>query len=116
MQIIGSIAGLKDRRRRFTDSAAQSVIASKRRLGRCIVQCRRAFIAANGNWQTTSDLVRWCFPAAQRHPSWHYKSVWRALIALGAIRLGRIPNGRGRPVLWAPNAELRRLISGYRSV
>jgi hypothetical protein len=61
-------------------------------------------------------LVRWCFPAAQRHPSWHYKSVWRALIALGAIRLGRIPNGRGRPVLWAPNAELRRLISGYRSV
>jgi len=110
MQVISSMAGLKGRRGRFTDSAAQSAIASKARLGRCIVQCRRGFIAANGKATSASDLVRWCFPAAKHHPSWHYKSVWRALIALGAIRLGRIPDRRGRPNLWAPNAELRRLI------
>ena len=61
MQLIESAPARPNRRK-------PSVIASKRRLGRVIVQCRRGFIAANGKATSASDLVRWCHPAAPTSP------------------------------------------------
>jgi hypothetical protein len=85
-----------------------TVIADKFRIGRVQRQVRRALIA-KGAPVSIQDLLAWCYPAAKQHPRWHRTNVHRAL-PRWAISLGRIPNRRGRPSLWAPNAELRRLI------
>jgi len=42
---------------RFHDSAAQSAIASKSRLGRVLHQVRRGFVCAAGNPVTVTDLL-----------------------------------------------------------
>jgi hypothetical protein len=89
--------------------ARQSFIASKPRLGRIQLQVRRAFISSSGRPLQISDLLPRVYPRLTQFESWHRWSIRRALLRQ-AVSLGRIPNRRGRPNLWAPNAELRRLI------
>jgi hypothetical protein len=88
------------RRRRFTDSAAQSAIAALPRRGRVITQCYRAFLAHHPDPVTMSELRRWAF-AGQPRRHWHYWSITRALRRLNAVSLGR----DGRPGIWALDAH-----------
>jgi hypothetical protein len=85
-----------------------SVIGAKDRIGRIQVAIRRSFIAANGRPLTIRDFLRSAFPRTTQHSHWQRKSCHRAIPRFG-ICLGRMP-GWGRPNLWVPNAELRRLI------
>jgi hypothetical protein len=59
--------------------------------------------------RSASRICSRCYPRASNHPVWHRTNIHRALKRIG-IPLGRIPNKRGRPGIYAPNAELRRLI------
>src|SRR6516165_3319792 len=101
MQVISSMAGLKGRRGRFTDSAAQSVIASMPREGRVMRQTRRAFVAAAGKPLRIGDVLPWIYPQLDRFKHWHRWSARRALLSY-AVPIGRSETGRGLPVIWAP--------------
>jgi len=86
MQVIGRTASVKERRRRFTDSQAQSAIAALPREGRVARQCRRCFLA-NNQVARLRQLRTFCYPSqARRH--WHQTNSYRALRKLGAQRIG----------------------------
>jgi hypothetical protein len=86
-------------------------IAGKPKVGRVQRQIRRAFIASAGRPLSVADLLPHCFPAAASYARWMRWSVYRAAPKF-AESLGRAESRQGRPIVWAPNAELRRLISG----
>ena len=86
-----------------------SVIADKYRVGRVQRQVRRALVAVSAP-VSIQDLLAWCYPATKQHPQWHRTNVHRALPRF-AISLGRIPHERGRPCVWIPRPELRRLLN-----
>jgi hypothetical protein len=74
---------------------------------------RYCLIAANGAPVEISELLEYCYPRAQTHPHWHRTDVHCALPRY-AVLVGRDAKRRGRPGLWAPNEQLRRLIDGTR--
>src|SRR5262249_827332 len=78
MQVIGSTAGLKERRRRYADRTHMLAIASNPREGRVMRACRRALIAAGGRPFTTRDLLAWAYPRKTKYACWHYWSIYRA--------------------------------------
>jgi hypothetical protein len=87
-------------------------IADKRVVvGRVQRQVRRAFVASNGRPLQIGDLLARCYPGTTDHPVWHRTNVHRALPKF-AVSLGRT-NEQGRPIMWAPNPELIRLIEGH---
>jgi hypothetical protein len=67
--------------------------------GRLQVQCRRAFTAFDG-LIATGDAYDWCYPRHPRHTAAYYGGIWRALMSIGAVRIGRAKT-MGRPWLWA---------------
>jgi len=77
--------------------------------GRIHRQIRRAFIASSGAPLRIGQLLEWCYPAAKRDPRWHRTNIHRALPRF-AVSLRRISDRPGRPCVFGPNAELRRLI------
>jgi hypothetical protein len=85
------------------------VIGSKSRVGKVQLSVRRSFVAAGGEPLTIADFLPRAFPRATNHARWMRKSVNRAIPKFG-ICLGRIPHERGRPCIWIPKPELRRLI------
>jgi hypothetical protein len=88
----------------------QLVIAARLpRVGRIQCQVRRAFIAANGRAQSTTDLLRWCYSHLRRYERWRCQAVRRAAPKF-AVPIGR-RRSRGVPILWAPKPELLRLIN-----
>ena len=101
MQVIGRTGSVKGRRRRFTDSQAQSAIASQPREGRVMRQVRRCFIAAGGRPLSTSQIMPWIYPQLDHFKHWHRWSARRALLRY-AVPIGRSETGRGLPVIWAP--------------
>jgi len=103
---MNTLTGAQPRRR---GRPKPSVIADKYRIGRIQRQLRGAMIAAGGKPLGISDLLVWCYPATKQHPRWPRPIVHRALPRF-AVSLGRIPDRPGRPCVFAPNAELRRLI------
>jgi hypothetical protein len=87
-------------------------IADKRVVvGRVQRQVRRAFVASNGRPLQIGDLLARCYPGTTDHPVWHRTNVHRALPKF-AVSLGRT-NAQGRPIMWAPSPELRRLIEAH---
>jgi hypothetical protein len=71
------------------------------RAGRLHRQVRRAFAANPGSQQlTTTALLVHCYPRVGKLNWGHYRSLWRAASAICTC-LGRQPNMRGRPNLWA---------------
>jgi hypothetical protein len=58
------------------------------------------------------ELREWCYPGRKRQ-HWFYINIKRALKRLGAMLISRA-GGVGRPGVYAPNAELRRLIGATR--
>jgi hypothetical protein len=74
-------------------------------------QVRRPFVASNGRALQIGDLLARCYPGATDHPIWHRTNVHRALPKF-AVSLGRT-NAQGRPIMWAPNPELMRLIEAH---
>ena len=74
---------------------------AKNRVGRVERSVRRALIASNGKPISTSEIMRWAFPAA-RWPLWvwilRYWSVHRAARKF-AVRAGK----QGHVVVFAPN-------------
>jgi hypothetical protein len=87
-------------------------IADKRIVvGRVQRQVRRAFIASDGRPLQIGDLLARCYPGTTDHPVWHRTNVHRALPKF-AVSLGRT-NAQGRPIMWAPNPELIRLIGAH---
>jgi len=87
---------------------AQNVFAA--RTGRVQRNIRRAFVAVNGRPLCIAELLARCYPAAREHPHWHRTNIHRAVRKF-AVPIGQ-SRARGYPIIWAPNAELRRLISG----
>jgi hypothetical protein len=85
-------------------------IGGKPKVGRVQCQIRRAFIAAGGRPLTIGDLLPHCFPAAASYARWMRWSVYRAAPKF-AESLGRAESRQGRPIVSAPNAEPRCLIS-----
>ena len=83
---------------------------AKPRVGRVQLAVRRSFVAADGRPLTIRDFLSRAFPRTTQHPHWMRKSVQRALPRF-AVSLGRT-NAQGRPIMWAPNPELIRLIEG----
>ena len=81
---------------------------AKRRVGRVQLAVRRSFVAADGGPLTIRDFLARAFPRTTVHKHWMRKSVHRAIPRFG-IPLGRNLNRQGRPMVWAPNAELRRM-------
>jgi len=55
------------------------------------------------------DLLAWCYPRAEQHPRWHRARIHDAL-PRWAISIGRIAERQGRPAIYIPNPELRKLI------
>ena len=87
-------------------------IADKRVVvGRVQRQVRRAFIAGDGRPLQIGNLLARCYPGTTDHPVWHRTNVHRALPKF-AVSLGRT-NAQGRPIMWAPNPELIRLIGAH---
>ena len=84
-------------------------IDAKPRVGRLQRDVRRCFIAADGCPLAVSDFLPRCYPRAQSYARWQYRAVGRAARRFG-VSLGRAESRQGRPVIWIPNAELRRLI------
>ena len=89
-----------------------TVIAAENRTGRVFRQIRRCLIANAGEPVVISQLLDWCYPRSQEHPHWHRTNIHRCLKRY-AVPIDRLGCGSGRPILWAPNAELRKLL-GYR--
>ena len=85
------------------------VIAGKPRVGRVQCQIRRAFVACGGRPLTIADLLLCCYPQSRRYARWQRWSVYRAAPKF-AEALGRAESRQGRPIVWVPNGELRRLI------
>lgn len=77
--------------------------------GRVYRGVRHCLVSANGRPVLMRQLLEHCYPASQRHPKWHYFNVWRCLHRY-AVPIDRLNDRPGRPIVWAPNAELRRLI------
>jgi hypothetical protein len=77
--------------------------------GRIFRGVRRCLIAADGKPVLIGQLLDYCYPRSQQHPRWHRTNVHRALPRY-AVSLGRLDHRPGRPCVWAPNAELRKLI------
>src|SRR5262245_24827918 len=100
MQLIETKTTLLKRRHRFTDSTAQSAIASMPREGRVMRQVRRAFVAA-GKPLCIGDVLPWIYPQLDRFKHWHRWSARRALLRY-AVPIGHSETGRGLPVIWAP--------------
>jgi hypothetical protein len=67
---------------------------------------RRAFLAADGQDLTTSQLIRWVFP--RQGPSWHsiYYQRTREAVRFFADPIGRAP-GYGNPYIWRLKDEFR---------
>jgi hypothetical protein len=85
-------------------------IDAKPRVGRLQRDVRRCFIAADGRPLTISDFLPRCYPRVQSFSHWQYRAVGRAARQFG-VPLGRAESRQGRPVIWIPNDELRRLIN-----
>src|SRR5262245_37768564 len=68
--------------------------------GRVQKACNLAFIAFDGP-VTTSDAIEWAYPRAQGWRNDFNRAVRRALVSIGAQRIGHART-RGRPWLWAP--------------
>jgi hypothetical protein len=93
------------------------------RAGRLHVQIKRAFAANAGRQLTTTALLLHCYPRVRKLNWGHYRSVWRAASAI-CVCLGRQPNMRGRPNLWAlkpppaakPGGSLKHEIHHFRPV
>jgi hypothetical protein len=66
--------------------------------GRVQTQCRRCFYAFEGVI-STSDAISWAYPWAERRPNGLNVSARRALVSIGAQRVGRAST-IGRPWLW----------------
>jgi hypothetical protein len=60
-----------------------------------MTQCRRAFLAHDGQPLSMTTLRQWCF-AGRTRQHWHYWSITRALRRLNAVSLGRA----GRAGIW----------------
>src|SRR5215813_14498906 len=89
---------------------------AKPRVGHVQLAVRRCFIAADGRPLTIRDFLARAFPRTTNHRHWMRKSVHRAIPRFG-VPLGRNLRRQGRPMIWVPNAELRRLnwmLSGVR--
>ena len=86
-------------------------IDAKPRIGRLQLRVRRAFIASNGQPLTIADFLPRCYPQTRSYARWQYRAVGRAACKFG-VSLGRAESRQGRPIVWAPNAELARLING----
>jgi hypothetical protein len=57
-----------------------------------------------------AQLLEHCYPrAGGEHPNWHYRNVYRCVDRY-AVRLGRLNHLPGKPYVYGPNAELRKLI------
>jgi hypothetical protein len=87
-----------------------TVIAATNRAGRVFRQVRRCLVANDGKPVVIAQLLAYCYPRDSRHPRWHYRNIYRCLRRY-AVPIGRLQCGSGRAILWAPNAELRRLIN-----
>ena len=88
-----------------------TAIAAKFRTGRVFRQVRRCLVANDGNPVLMAQLLDHCFPrTAGKHPHWHYRNIHRC-VERYAVRLDRLDHLPGRPYLWGPNAELRKLIN-----
>jgi hypothetical protein len=74
--------------------------ASARRLGRVQRACRRCFIAGDFEPRTMRQLVAFAYPVLAHPKNYHRWSVRRALLAIGAKPIGRLPTG-GRPGIWS---------------
>jgi hypothetical protein len=79
------------------------------RIGKIQNRIRRAFVANNGRPLKIRELLDHCYPRTSKPPRWCRWSIHKALPKFG-VPLGRIPTQQGRPMLWAPNADLIRLI------
>jgi hypothetical protein len=66
--------------------------------GRVQTQSKRCFCAF-GDVISTSDAISWAFPRADRRTNNFNRSVRRALMSIGAVRVGRAKT-MGRPWLW----------------
>jgi hypothetical protein len=91
-------------------SAPVRPVAAKmtHRIGRVERANRRALIAADGLPVRTRDLLKYAYSRIRGlHPTWRYWSAYRAASKF-AVRLSK-PGSR---IVWAPNAELARLIGG----
>ena len=86
---------------RFHDSAYQSAIASRSRLGRIKLAVKRCFIVSGGQPITARAVLERAYPRLKRFTWLHRRSAWRAL-RMSAEIVGRNRFGRGRPNLWAP--------------
>ena len=102
---------MNEHRRSLSARGVLFANGGKKRVGRVQLQIRRALIAADGRPVQIGDLLPRCFPAARNYPRWMRKSVHRALPRF-AVPLERT-NTRGRPIMWAPNPELMRLIEAH---
>jgi hypothetical protein len=67
------------------------------RLGRVARQAARCLAVYPS--ATTTQLKQWCY-AGRAHAHWQYEVIREALRRLGAVRVGRSPNG-GRPAIWS---------------
>jgi hypothetical protein len=65
--------------------------------GRCQRGVRRA-LWANGI-ASTSEIMQWAYPLNTGSPKNRSRAVLHAADRM-AIRVGRSPTGKGRPVLW----------------
>ena len=92
-----------------TNTGSMMANGAKPRVGRVQLAVRRSFVAADGQPLTIRDFLSRAFPRTNNHQHWMRKSVQRAIPRFG-VPLGRNLRRQGRPMIWAPNAELRRLI------
>ena len=83
----------------------------RRKVGRLQRAVRRVFAASNGEVAQTADFLRRAFPRLTKFEGWRYRAARRAAMRF-AIPIGRSEHGKGRPVLWVPNKELRQFIGG----
>jgi hypothetical protein len=86
-------------RRARIATARLSFDASLPRTGRVERQILRCFAAGDYGARTMTELLRWVYPALDRHECSHRWSVRRALLKI-ATPIGRSPTGRGRPGIW----------------